>query len=233
MSTLGPDARALVQAGRNAARPTAADRERVLQAVQQRVAQGAAGTAAASPAVGKSLIWPWGSLAVVGLAVVGGLVLFSAQGGVAPAPSAANVVAIAAPPVEAAVNSPNENSLNQAPVAPAELAPATPAVEPAVASKARVARPTDRLAEEVEILARAEAQLHAGRHAAALTVLDEHRRKFPKGALAQERVAARVQALCALGRVDEADRELGVLTRLSPSSPHEGRARAACAERTK
>lgn len=228
MSTLGPDARALVQAGRNAARPTAADRQRVLQAVQQRVAQGAAGTAAASPAVGKSLIWPWGSLAVVGLAVVGGLVLFSSQGGVAPAPSAASVVAIAAPPVEVAITSPN-----QAPVAPADLAPAAPAVEPALASKSRAGRPTDRLAEEVAILARAEAQLHAGNHAAALTVLDEHRRKFPKGALAQERVAARVQALCALGRVDEADRELGVLTRLSPSSPHEGRARAACAGRTK
>lgn len=228
MSTLGPDARALVQAGRNAARPTAADRQRVLQAVQQRVAQGAAGTAAASPAVGKSLIWPWGSLAVVGLAVVGGLVLFSSQGGVAPAPSAASVVAIAAPPVEVAITSPN-----QAPVAPAGLAPAAPAVEPALASKSRAGRPTDRLAEEVAILARAEAQLHAGNHAAALTVLEEHRRKFPKGALAQERVAARVQALCALGRVDEADRELGVLTRLSPSSPHEGRARAACAGRTK
>lgn len=238
MSTLGPDARALVQAGRRAARPTAADRERVLQAVQQRVTAGAAGTAAAAPALTKSLLWPWGSLAVVGLAVVGGLVMFSTRDEVARAAPSSDPIALAAPAVagQPAADSAAAAvvSVNQAPVvAPADLAPAPLVLEPAVASKSRAARSSDRLAEEVAILERAEAQLHAGRHAAALTVLDEHRRKFPKGALAQERVAARVQALCALGRVDEADRELGILTRLSPSSPHEGRARAACAGRAK
>jgi hypothetical protein len=57
-------------------------------------------------------------------------------------------------------------------------------------------------------------------------VLDEHERKFPRGTLAQERLAARIRALCGLGRTTDAD---AALARLSPSSVHEGRTRAACA----
>jgi hypothetical protein len=84
------------------------------------------------------------------------------------------------------------------------------------------------LAAEVAILSRAGAELHNGRAAAALKTLDEHQRKFPSGLLAQERASARIQALCALGRVKEAETELGRLSRLSPQSPHEARAREAC-----
>jgi len=84
---------------------------------------------------------------------------------------------------------------------------------------------SDRLAEEVELLSRAETDLHAGRFAAALGVLDEHGRKFARGTLAPERRAARIQALCRLGRTAEADVELA---RLSPGSLHEARAREAC-----
>jgi len=89
-------------------------------------------------------------------------------------------------------------------------------------------RPTDRLAEEVAILSQASAALHGGRPAAALKALDEHRRKFPRGALLQERASARIQALCALGRMKEARSELLRLARTSPNSPHVVRARKAC-----
>ena len=71
-----------------------------------------------------------------------------------------------------------------------------------------VSRTRDGLAEEVALLSRAETELRAGRPAKALLVLAEHQRKFPRGALAEERTAARIQALCALGLRDEANAQL-------------------------
>jgi hypothetical protein len=82
----------------------------------------------------------------------------------------------------------------------------------------------------VEILSRAQTELHAGRYSSALRVLEEHARKFPRGTLAQERRAARIRALCGAGRVAEADAELA---RLSPGSVHESSAREACAPKRK
>lgn len=78
------------------------------------------------------------------------------------------------------------------------------------------------------ILSRAQTELHAERFTAALRLLGEHERKFPRGTLAPERSAAKVRALCSLGRVAEADAELA---RLPPSSLHAERARAACRKR--
>jgi hypothetical protein len=110
--------------------------------------------------------------------------------------------------------------------------PAPPEASPAEKRAAVSPRPadsrSDSLAQEVAILSRAGAELHGGRAQAALTVLEEHQRKFPGGVLTQERTAARVQALCALGRTKEAQAELARLARVSPNSPHEARARKAC-----
>jgi hypothetical protein len=84
------------------------------------------------------------------------------------------------------------------------------------------------LAEEVALLSRAETELRAGRPAKALLALSEHQRKFPRGALSEERTAARIQALCALERTDEANAQLKQLLHISPNSAHEERARQAC-----
>jgi predicted Zn-dependent protease len=74
------------------------------------------------------------------------------------------------------------------------------------------------LAEEVAILARAAADLRGGRAQDALSALNEHQRKFPKGVLTQERRAARAQALCAVGRFSEARAELARLPKASPQA---------------
>lgn len=85
----------------------------------------------------------------------------------------------------------------------------------------------DRLAEEVALISRAQNEISAGRSGNALKLLDEHQRKFPKGLLSEERVAARVQALCALGRTTEASAQLN---RLSPNSlHHRGQSDSPCA----
>jgi hypothetical protein len=136
--------------------------------------------------------------------------------------------------------SPTHVVLDSAPMAPKDVAPvkSPPAVSVEPASGPAVAEPTlsssrraprDRLAEEVAILSRAATNLEAGRASDALRAIDEHQRKFPNGLLAEERYAARVQALCALGRRDEAATELARLSRLAPDSPHVARARKSCA----
>jgi hypothetical protein len=82
----------------------------------------------------------------------------------------------------------------------------------------------------VAILSQAERALRAAKYQEALRLLDEHRRKFPNGALAQERSAARAQALCGLGRVSDAQAELARLAKVSPKSPHGARTKACATE---
>jgi hypothetical protein len=89
----------------------------------------------------------------------------------------------------------------------------------------------DALSEEVAILSRAETDLYGGRAESALKALDEHERRFGHGVLEEERTAARIQALCALGRTAEADTELARLARISPKSPHAEHSRQACTKR--
>lgn len=133
-------------------------------------------------------------------------------------------VGSAAPvPIETVAAPPKETPSVESP------APASAFVggEPTSAPPRRA--PRDRLAQEVAILSRAAKFLEAGRAADALRAIDEHQRKFPNGALQEERYAARVQALCALGRREEAVGELARLSRLAPDSPHVARARQSCA----
>jgi hypothetical protein len=74
-------------------------------------------------------------------------------------------------------------------------------------------------------LSRATSALRAGRPAAALRTLAEHQRRFPAGALVEERSAAKAQALCLLGRVEEGRAELA---RLTPQSPAAATAQQVC-----
>lgn len=220
MSDLNPNADKLVQATRAALRPTDADRERVFAALLPQIgaglaADGASGAAQTSAAAKATLLKI--SAAVVGLGVAGGGLLLALRSEPQPAPAVvsapAKPVPVVAPPVAPAPESP---------------APAAPQAEPAHKRSPGASRSADNLAAEVAILSRASGELRAGRPALALKALEEHQREFPGGVLAQERSAARIQALCALGRTKEAQSELARLSRTSPSSPHVARARKAC-----
>ena len=107
---------------------------------------------------------------------------------------------------------------------PAE-APRPPALVASDRSTAPARPAEDRLAQEVALLARATSNLHAGRPADALKVLDEYQHRFPRGLLSQERRAAKAQALCALGRQTEAQVEL---SRLASGSISAARAKQVC-----
>ena len=220
MSDLNPDADKLVQATRAALKPSDADRERVFAALLPQIGGGLGadgmGGAAQASAPAKATIFKI-SAALVGLGVAGGGLYLALAPESRPAPAVVSVPAnpapVVAPPAAPALESPT---------------PMAPQAEPAPKRSPAASRSADNLAQEVAILSRASAELRAGRPAAALKALDEHQREFPSGVLAQERTAARIQALCALGRTKEAQPELARLSRTSPNSPHVARARKAC-----
>jgi len=221
LSRLNSKAEELVRAGRAALRPTDADRERVFQALQPRLGGNPApegmerlSTAPAKANVAIAKL----TAAIVGMSVAGAGMFVMLRTKVPPASTAATV--------EVKSEAVPQEPIDQIP----ESAPsAVPRGQPADEKRAPAApRSADSLAKEVAMLSQASADLHAGRPAAALTVLDEHQRKFPHGGLVQERTSARIQALCALGRMTEAQDELARFARTSPNSPHLARARKAC-----
>jgi hypothetical protein len=70
--------------------------------------------------------------------------------------------------------------------------------------------------------------LQSGEAGRALALLDEHSAAHAQGELRQERAAARVVALCELGRLDEAKVARESFLREDPRSPLADRVRSAC-----
>ncbi len=227
MSELSPETRALLQDGRGVLRPSADDRARVRSALAARLGAAAfVATQEASAAASKSLVgWQkLSALVAAGGVVVAGAALLVVQS--SPAEDAIGTAPVRPPAVGTVVAQPAEAPLDttervEPPAAPDPLSSLP-------TSTVRKPSPADRLAEEVAILSKATSQLRAGRPGEGLRLLEEHRRKFPTGRLAEERRAARVQALCALGNRAEAEAELARLAESSPRSPHLARARRAC-----
>jgi hypothetical protein len=65
-----------------------------------------------------------------------------------------------------------------------------------------------------------------------MTALDEHARRFPRGALSEERDAARVLALCAQGRAPDARASASAFVAANPRSPFAAQVRRACAAKS-
>ncbi|MET0793223.1 MAG: hypothetical protein ABW061_17005 [Polyangiaceae bacterium] len=218
LSELSPKARALMDAGRGAFDPTAADRARIQDALRVQL-----GAAVLPPEVTPVSATPFRpslqliSGVVVGACVVGGALFFALRGAapVATPPKAPAVPVVAVQPVAPAADLEAQAEGVAPPASAVPVAPAKPA--------ARLAQ--DSLAEELSLLSRATSALHSGRAAEALRLLNEHARKFPNGVLSEERRAARVQALCLVGRTTEGRAELA---RLAPQSPAAARAKQVC-----
>jgi hypothetical protein len=121
-------------------------------------------------------------------------------------------------------SSPIEGALGAPTVQPAPNPPR--AGQPPQPAFARTS--VDSLPEEVRLLSRAEKQLNSGLAEDALKTLTEHEHRFPNGALAEERLAARIHALCTLGRTAEARAEMAKLGHAYPQSPHLERASRFC-----
>jgi hypothetical protein len=225
MNNLSPSAQALVRGAAKAARPSDADRARNFEALRSRLGDAAMLGQAAAPVQAAATTGAWLKLtalaAGVGLALGGAVYGLSSE----PGPVEASVTQVPgerpAPP--AALDSKPEPVVAPE-AAAADVSPPTAAPQ----QPASLRRPNDRLAEEVALLSRATSALRAGQASVALKVLNEHQGKFPRGVLAEERRAARAQALCVLGRRAEGESELA---KLPPGSPQAARVKQLCSGR--
>lgn len=83
---------------------------------------------------------------------------------------------------------------------------------------------------EARSIRRIRAALRDGRGKAALERVKAHERAFPKGTLTDELAVLEADALCQLGRADEARKVAAAFVRRRPASPLAARARRICAE---
>jgi hypothetical protein len=227
MNNLSPSAQQLVRAGAKAARPSEADRARLFEALRGRLGDSTMlgePSAAVSRSAARAASIKLSAL-TVGLALfVGGVVVALRTG---PRSSTAPSMQLSRLPEQIA---PVASVVSEPESIPAADSPST-RVEPVAPPASAIRRSSDRLAQEVALLSRATSALRSGRPAEALVALSEHQSQFPKGVLAEERRAARAQALCALGRRAEAESELARLAQTAPQSPQTARAREVCGGR--
>lgn len=232
MRDKSPDPAALIRAGRTAFRPESSDRERVLQSLTRALGDGAFLDGAPHTDLTRSLTPPpfplraW-VLGGLGALAIGGAVIVAARPWTRMPSQAAAPVTLSLPPADpapAAAIPPTLHADDRIPEQRVE-GPSSASRPTARSSSA----PSDSLQEEVRILSRAEQQLNSGHAEEALRTLAEHERRFPDGALAEERMAARVQSLCALGRVPAARADLAKFAHAYPRSPYVDRAQRFCA----
>lgn len=224
MPELSLRARELTRAGRSLGIPTPVDRVRIEQALRVRFGSAVLPLSATGVAVAARAPWPLSSTvaasaaAFVGASVMCGIV-FSAYRKTEP------VQAHAAPSAALASSAPLERTNATLSAVDSALPISAPSPQALPARRGT----SDRLAQEVALLGRATSSLHAGRPEEALKALDDYRREFPRGLLTEELHAARVQALCQLGRRAEARVALG---ELAPDSLAAARAAQICSGRS-
>lgn len=244
MSELSPDAAALLHAGRAALRPGAPDRERVFQSLQgvltaSATVGGPQDSSGSKAAVGSHAGlhgWVIGGVAAIALgagAIVSAHPWARSSLRLEPEPRSPTAAVTEWVPSDSPSPAVREWIPSDGP-SPSEIPvhKQLPAGEgrssPRTAARSAARPASDFLQEEVRLLSKAEQQMNDGLSSDALRTLDEHERRFPTGALAEERMAARVQALCALGRNSEARGELRRLAHAYPGSPHLLSARRVC-----
>jgi hypothetical protein len=228
---LSPNARALIRASREARRPTAADRERVAEALRARL--GATVLPLDTPP-GKPLMMSGSRrrlAAICGLCVACSVLLLARR----PETASQSTLQIRDTAKEEA---PAASAFAKAPTPTPSAAAAavetsfttrekiTPIASQHTRLKTALAAPAeDTLSQELVLLTCATSQLSSGQATAALVVLDEHQRRFPHGILSDERNAAKGRALCSLHRFDEGHAALALL---ATGTPFAARVREEC-----
>lgn len=222
---MSPETRAFLDGVRHADDPTHEDERRVLRAVRAAVAAsaltagavGAAKTTKISALFGMSGLKLGGALVGLGaLAWVSGWVVPQRDAAPLRAPSGRKQNA-PVPSASTARTSPSTRALAE-----------EPAPRPRVSTETRREdAPKASLREEIALLADVKAALSRGDGATALARLDGHvtaDRQFRS-----ERRAARILALCSLGRADEARRAATEFLRDDPASVQRGAIERSCA----
>ena len=240
MSELTRETDALLRQGREGEALSPGDRTRLKRAV---LAQAAAVSVVATTSTAAA--WTTVAAKVIGVVVVVGSVAGAAAvlpSWTAPAtksvPAKTSVTTV--PPTRAAPSTPTK--LVAAPVIPAPPVTSPPAIAPAVAPAVQApianvthassppAAPPSTLYEETRRLGAADDALKAGDAPTALSILADHTTRFPSSALAPERAAERISALCMAGRRAEARQEAARFLQEQSVGPLAARVKAACGE---
>jgi hypothetical protein len=226
MSSQSDDERDLIARLRGVSPPIEV-RTRIRARVVAQVAAGAAlGAASGSAAAAKTGLISAG-VGAKGLALIGGGALLLAVGiyvavrGATPATGE-----VAAPSATLVATAPARRELPQHPpnpVPPESALPRAVAVVPRGSAQAG-----GTLEDELRLLGQAQSAMSTGNWQQALTELESHRSRFPRGALAGERNGLRVVALCRSGAVEAGRAEGRRLLAGSPGSTLAARIRAAC-----
>lgn len=143
----------------------------------------------------------------------------------APTPPAPAPIEAAAPiptPAEVSATPPVERAAPPAPRAPS--ASPTPSILASPPLASAPVEPLDGPAEELALLVRIK-QHAASDPAAAVALVDEGHRRFPRGSFYQERESIAILALAQLGRVDEARPRARGFLDAHPQSPYAERLR--------
>jgi RNA polymerase sigma-70 factor (ECF subfamily) len=224
---MSPETRAFLDGVRHADEPTHEDQRRVLRAVHAAVAASAlvagAGALGAAKTTKISAFFGMPGLKLGAVLVGLGAVVW-VSGWVVPTRDA---VPLRAPPDRtASAPVPIASVARTSPTVVAE--PEKPAARPRASTETRLqGTPKASLREEIELLAEVQAALARGDGATALARLDGHvttDRQFRA-----ERRAARILALCALGRADEARQGATVFLRDDPASVQRSAIERSCA----
>jgi hypothetical protein len=181
------------------------------------------GAAAATQATLGATALKVGGVAVLAATIAGGTYWAASDAKPPPparsAPSSTTIAPRAPAPVERVEALP---SASQTEPAPALEPSSEPSPLPTPASRA----PAPRAADESALLRQAQAQLKSN-PARALALTQEHRRRFPKGALAQEREVIAIDALARLGQGSEAQKRARDFDQRYPGSAHQRRIESA------
>jgi len=236
------DLDALIREARLGEAPTEHVQQRLREALDRRIASGDAGPEidpllpdrAARLGVGSA-----GMTLIAGSLVLGALTLY-ALAGRGPddprpeLPSAVETSAVESSAVESSAG-PRAAAEGLAKVPPTSAVPVRSASEEPVRDVAVEApqpprsRPRSiRPGAERRALAQIEHALREGRFVQALRLTDEQDRAFPRGALGEERAAARVLALCGAGKSAEARQLAADFVAQHPRSPLRARVLESC-----
>ena len=187
---------------------------------------GAGSMAPKAAALGVAALGKWAIVGagVVALAVTGATVQYVRS---SPKETPVTVAIVAPPPSSLAVAiAATATATAEAPPAPAPLPPvATAPTAPTSPTTLEPRPPALGLGQQVAALDRARDALASGNAAGALRSVDEYDRQFPRGALAQEATALRIEALWQQGNRDAALHLADRFLAANPRSPHAARIR--------
>jgi hypothetical protein len=194
----------------------------------------AAASLAAAAMAGSAGATNWMAKAALGIVLAGGTsaayvhASHPLQGNVSSRQTLSSPRPSTARPLAAAAAAPSLESPHLAPAIPSSVTQVL-GMRRTKRSPAPVAPPPSAsLAVEVELMHDVDAALKSGHPEHAVTLLDEHR-DGDGGYMQEERAAARVFAVCQMGRIDSARAAASRFLRERPHSPLAARVRASCA----